>query len=63
MNLINTNIYSNIPPSNVEQVQGWNSYGAIFQELISEKRPDTIIEVGTWLGASAINMAKIIKQL
>jgi len=63
MNLINTNIYDNIPPSNVEEVQGWNSYNAIFQELITEKRPDTIIEVGTWLGASAINMAKIIKQL
>ncbi len=63
MNLINTNVYDNILPSNIEQVQGWNSYSNVFQQVIEETRPSVIVEVGTWLGASAINMGKITKQL
>lgn len=63
MNLINTNIYENIPPSNIDQVHGWNSYSPVFRKLIEETNPSVIIEVGTWLGASAINMGKIIKSL
>lgn len=63
MNLINFNVYNNIQPSKENQVFGWNSYSPIFRQLIEETRPKTIIEVGTWLGASAINMAKITKEL
>lgn len=63
MNLINTNIYDNILPSHVDQVQGWNSYSTVFEQLVKESRPSVIIEVGTWLGASAINMGKITKNL
>lgn len=63
MNLINLNIYDNIEPSKIEQIQGWNSNSNVFKNVIKETRPFTIIEVGTWLGASAIHMGKIIKEL
>jgi predicted O-methyltransferase YrrM len=63
MNFINKDIYKDIQPSNNDYVQGWNSGHKIFRKLIEETRPNTIIEVGTWLGASAINMAKITKSL
>lgn len=63
MNLINNNIYIDIKPSGNQQVPGWHSDSTIFRELIERTKPKTIIEVGTWLGASAINMAKITKEL
>jgi len=63
VNKINDNIYAGILPSDSEEVQGWNSNEPIFEELIEKTRPETIIEVGTWLGGSAINMSKIIKKL
>lgn len=44
-------------------LQGWNSTHEVFRQLIEEIRPETIIEVGTWKGASAIHMAKICKEL
>lgn len=44
-------------------LQGWGSEDPIFNELISAIRPELIIEVGTWKGASAINMARIADQL
>mgnify|MGYP003345739183 FL=1 len=33
-----------------------------FKQLILEKKPEVIVELGTYLGWSAINMAKICKQ-
>jgi predicted O-methyltransferase YrrM len=63
MNLINNNVYKNIQPSGNKHVQGWQSYSPCFQALVEQTKPKTIIEVGSWLGASAINMAKITKQL
>ena len=57
MNKFGGNIYEGIQPSGIEKVPGWNSRLPIFGELIREVRPGTIIEVGTWLGASAIHMA------
>lgn len=38
-------------------VPGWGSTDPIFARIIGETRPQRIIEVGTWLGASAIHMA------
>jgi hypothetical protein len=35
----------------------------LFRELIEKTQPTVIIEVGTWLGASAIHMAKICREL
>lgn len=38
---------------------GWNSYSPIFEKLITKIKPEVIIEVGSWLGASAINMTTL----
>lgn len=42
-------------------LQGWGSKDPIFAHLISAVEPQTIIEVGTWKGASAIQMAHLAK--
>ena len=40
-------------------LQGWaSSDSPVFEKLIDEVKPDLIIEVGTWKGRSAIQMAK-----
>lgn len=39
-------------------LQGWNSQHHIFYDMVKELLPKTIIEVGTWKGASAIRMAE-----
>ena len=62
MNIIGQNIYENFPLILTEDLQGWNSNHNVFSDLIEEKKPNVIIEVGTWKGASAINMAKFCKE-
>lgn len=42
--------------------QGWGQHNPIFEHLIDEFRPHLIIEVGTWLGASAIRMAGMLRE-
>jgi predicted O-methyltransferase YrrM len=42
---------------------GWGGQSPAFDELISEIRPKLIFEVGTWKGASALHMAKILDRL
>jgi predicted O-methyltransferase YrrM len=44
-------------------MQGWNSHHPFFEKIITGLRPNRIIEVGTWKGGSAINMAKICASL
>lgn len=44
------------------EIQGWDSQHPLFGELIRGMRPRRIIEVGTWLGASAIHMAELCKR-
>ena len=39
-------------------LQGWGSDAPRFETLIKMIKPSQIIEVGTWKGASAINMAR-----
>ena len=63
MNKIGDRIFEGIQPSGAANVQGWNSDQPLFKELIEKTRPTVIIEVGTWLGASAIHMAKICREL
>jgi Methyltransferase domain len=63
MNKIGSEIYEGIKPSGNKQVFGWNSYSDIFRNLVVETRPSVVVEVGTWLGASAIHMAKVVKEL
>jgi len=42
---------------------GWNGDRPIFGELVAGVRPDLIIEVGTWKGMSAFNMAGHVRKL
>jgi hypothetical protein len=46
-----------------EDLQGWGSIHPIFEVVLAAVQPSTILEVGTWKGASAINMARIAKKL
>lgn len=66
-NIHNYNPYTNFNYSlyikNPDNIQGWHGNDPIFQKLISEIKPDNILEIGTWKGQSAINMGKIIKNL
>ncbi|KAH7578099.1 hypothetical protein ACOSP7_000757 [Xanthoceras sorbifolium] len=64
-----TSPYTNFPPPHVSQllrtkrVKGWGSYGGVFKRLIDKVRPRVVIEVGTFLGASALHMANLTRQL
>jgi hypothetical protein len=40
---------------------GWGSSSAAFAEIIRDIRPGLIIEVGSWKGASAIEMAEVVE--
>ncbi len=43
-------------------LQGWGSETPAFRELILAVRPQLIVEVGTWKGASAIHMAGLLAE-
>jgi len=43
--------------------QGWGSKSSAFGELVDRVRPRLIIEVGTWKGGSAIEMAGHLERL
>ncbi|KNA09651.1 hypothetical protein SOVF_151610 [Spinacia oleracea] len=64
-----TSPYDNFPPPHLanlllpKRVKGWGSNGAVFENLINKVRPKVIIEVGTFLGASATHMAGLTRQL
>jgi predicted O-methyltransferase YrrM len=45
-----------------EDLQGWGSNHGIFRQAIKSLRPVTIVELGTWKGASAIHMAGLCKE-
>ncbi|KAL6322245.1 hypothetical protein AAG906_005205 [Vitis piasezkii] len=64
-----TSPFDSFPPPHVvhllrpKRIKGWGSNGAVFENLIRRVKPRTIIEVGTFLGASAIHMAEVASQL
>jgi cephalosporin hydroxylase len=43
------------------KIQGWNSDSITFDYAIVRFQPKSIVEVGTWLGASAIHIASLTK--
>lgn len=43
-------------------LQGWGSEDENFKRVIDEVQPKFIIEIGSWLGASAIHMARLIVE-
>lgn len=42
--------------------EGWNSHSPVFAETINKVKPDSIVEVGSWLGKSAIHMAELMEN-
>ncbi|KAK7292858.1 hypothetical protein RJT34_15712 [Clitoria ternatea] len=65
-----TSPFENFPPAHAaeklrqtKRVKGWGSNGAVFENLIRKVRPRTIVEVGTFLGASAIHMAELTRRI
>ena len=62
MNCITPDIYKNLTLLPFDPT-GWNSDRPVFGELIDKFRPKQIIEVGSWVGKSAIHMAGCCKKL
>ncbi|CAL9213365.1 unnamed protein product [Arabidopsis halleri] len=64
-----TSPYTDFPPPHAEKflrpkrIKGWGSYGAVFENLIRRVKPKTIVEIGSFLGASAIHMANLTRRL
>ncbi|XP_015947923.1 uncharacterized protein LOC107472912 [Arachis duranensis] len=65
-----TSPFSNFPPPHAapllrrtKKIKGWGSNGAVFENLIRRVKPRVIVEVGTFLGASAIHMAELTQRL
>lgn len=64
MKLLGPDIYEGILKLELKtDLQGWHSDHPIFEHLIGEVKPKTIIEVGSWKGASAIHMAHTLQKL
>jgi SAM-dependent methyltransferase len=57
-----TNIYAGFTPNLPEDLQGWNSQHPAFEEIIRNIRPDIVIDVGVWKGASTILLADLLKR-
>ena len=62
MNNIDESIYRGFEPMPVD-LHGWNGNHLFFGKIINQVKPKIIVEVGTWKGQSAINMAKKCKAL
>lgn len=62
MNIINHDVYKDIQIIPLDN-RGWSGNSPIFEELIIEKQPEHIIEVGTWKGQSAITMGNCLRKL
>src|SRR5690606_6142041 len=46
-----------------DDTSGWGSDSRAFGELVEELRPQLILEVGTWKGGSALNLASHVQRL
>jgi predicted O-methyltransferase YrrM len=46
-----------------ERPEGWGARHWVFEEILRASRPSLIIEVGSWKGASAVQMALLCKDL
>lgn len=64
-----TSPFAGFPPEHARallrprRIKGWGSTGTVFERLIKEVRPRTILELGTFLGASALHMAALARDL
>ncbi|GLJ54370.1 hypothetical protein SUGI_1167390 [Cryptomeria japonica] len=63
-----TSPFDGFPPEHVKpflrtkRVKGWGSTGTVFQRLINEVKPRIVVELGTFLGASALHMATVARD-
>ncbi|XP_077246231.1 S-adenosyl-L-methionine-dependent methyltransferases superfamily protein [Tasmannia lanceolata] len=61
--------FQSFPPAHAspllrrKRIKGWGSTGPVFETLIRKVQPKTIIEIGSFLGASAIHMAELTRKL
>jgi predicted O-methyltransferase YrrM len=56
--------YDGIDPDGwPDDLQGWGSDHPVLAAAIEKLRPKRIVEVGSWKGRSAINMARIVRTL
>ncbi|CAH2039207.1 unnamed protein product, partial [Thlaspi arvense] len=64
-----TSPYTDFPPPHAgkflrpKRIKGWGSQGLVFENLIRRFKPRTIVEIGSFLGASAIHMANLTRRL
>ena len=57
------NIYDGFPINDWPMdPEGWGHDNPIFEEVIKKIKPSVIIEVGSWKGGSALNMASFLKK-
>lgn len=54
-----------LPPDELlpADFQGWNHNNKIFEDIVNQYEPFTVVEVGTWKGMSAINFHKALTKL
>ncbi len=57
-----TNVFAGFVPNFPDDRQGWNSQHASFEEIIGGSRPNIVIDVGVWKGASTIYLADSMKR-
>jgi hypothetical protein len=43
-------------------LQGWGSTSPVFEQVIKEVRPELVVEVGTWKGASLLHMYDLSRR-
>ena len=55
--------YADFVPNKDSIASGWNGNGPLFGDLVAKTKPKLIIEVGTWLGLSALNMASNLRHM
>ena len=54
--------YANTPKLPPD-IQGWNSTHRYLTDAIDHRRPDIVIEVGVWKGASVLTMARRMRDI
>jgi hypothetical protein len=57
-----TDIYAGFVPTFATDLQGWNSDHPVFRRIITEIRPQIIIDVGVWKGGSTIAIARMLRD-
>jgi predicted O-methyltransferase YrrM len=58
-----TDAFEGFKPLEDAKLTGWNGDSPLLPMLVAEVKPKLIVEVGSWMGQSSINLAKAIKSL